>query len=83
LRLLESLVYDKDDATTQKAEQMASAFVQSVKQLPADQIGAKKDQVKQVNGALNYLVRNNLLPSSFGPKAETDSLIKEQRWDKK
>ena len=83
LRLFESLVYDKDDAAAQKAEQMANAFVQSVKELPADQIGAKKDAVKQLNGALGYLVRNNLLPSSFGPKTETDKLIKDQRWDKK
>ena len=62
---------------------MANAFVQSVKQLPADQIGAKKDQVKQVNGALEYLARNSLLPPAFGPKTETEKLIKDQRWDKK
>ena len=83
LRLLESLAYDKDDATVQKAEQMAGAFVQKVKQLPADQIGAKKDDVKRVHGALNYLAKNNILPPTFGPKAEIDQLIKDQRWDKK
>jgi hypothetical protein len=83
LRLLESLAYDKDDATVQKAEQMASAFVQKVKQLPADQIAAKKDGVKRVAGALDYLAKNKILPPTFGPKTEADSLIKEQRWDKK
>ena len=83
LRLLESLAYDKDDATVQKVEQMASAFVQKVKQLPADQIAAKKDEVKQVNGALEYLAKNDILPPAFGPKAETEKLIKEQRWGKK
>ena len=83
LRLLESLAYDKDDATVQKAEQMASAFVQKVKQLPADQIAAKKDEVKRVAGALDYLAKNKILPPTFGPKTEADSLIKEQRWDKK
>jgi len=83
LRLIESLVYDKDAATVQKVEQMTLAFVQKVKQLPADQIAAKKDEVKHVDAALDYLTKNKILPPTFGPKTETDNLIKEQRWGKK
>ena len=62
---------------------MAGAYVQKVKQLPADQLAAKKDEVKQVDGAMNYLAKNKILPPTFGPKVETDTLIKEQRWGKK
>jgi hypothetical protein len=83
LRLLESLAYEQDDATMQKVEQMASAYVQKVKQLPADQLAAKKDEVKHVDGALDYLAKNNILPPTFGPKTELDNLVKEQKWNKK
>jgi prepilin-type processing-associated H-X9-DG protein len=83
LRLLESLVYDRDETTVQKVTQMASAYVQAVEQLPADKIGAKKDEVKHVKTALDYLARFNVLPASFGPKVEIDGLVKAQRWDKK
>jgi hypothetical protein len=83
LRLLESLAYDKDDATVQKVEPMANAFVQKVKQLPPDQIGAKKDEAKQVAHAFDYLAKFNILSPTFTPKVEIDILIKAQRWDKK
>ena len=83
LRLLESLAYEKDEATVQKVEQMTSGLVESVRQLPADKIGAKKDEVKRVGQALDYLTKYSILPPAFGPKAETDKLIKEQRWGKK
>ena len=68
LRLLESLAYEQDDATVQKVEQMAGAVHKTVKQLPADQIGAKKDEVKQVAGALDYLAKHNILPPTFRPE---------------
>ena len=83
LRLLESLAYDADEATVQKATQMTSAYVQAVKQLPADQIGAKKDEVKQVKSALDYLTKAKALPATFGPKVELEALVKDQHWDKK
>ena len=83
LRLMESLAYDRDQATVEKVTQMAGAYVQKVKQLPPDQLAAKKDEVKQVDGAMNYLANNKILPPNFGPKVETDTLIKDQRWNKK
>ena len=83
LRLLESLAYAKEDATMQKAEAMTATYVQKVKQLPADQLGAKKDEVKHLAAALNYLVKNNLLPPTFAPKTEIDALIEAQNWNKK
>ena len=83
LRLLESLAYDRDEATAQKAAEMTSAYVQAVKHLPADQLAAKKDEVKHVKSALDYLAKFKILPATFGPKAEVDGLIKDQHWDKK
>ena len=83
LRLLESLAYDRDEATVQKVTQMASAYVQTVKQLPPDQLAAKKDEVKRVKSALDYLAKFKVQPPTFEPKAALDSLIKDQHWDKK
>jgi hypothetical protein len=83
LRLMESLVYDKEQATVKQVEQAATQYVASVRQLPADKLGARKDEVKRVNQAFDYLARFNILPASFEPKLEIEKLIKEQRWDKK
>jgi len=67
----------------QKVEPMAAAYLQKVKQLPPDQIGAKKDEVRQVGGALDFLSKNNVLPLTFGPKTEADNLIKRRKWNRK
>ena len=83
LRRMESLEYEKDEATVRKVEQMAGAYVERVKKLPADQLASKKDEVKRVNGALQFLARFNALPGAFAPKVEIEKLIKDQGWDKK
>lgn len=83
LRLAESLEYEKDPATAEKVDQMAAQYVAALKQLPPDQLGSKKDEAKQVNGAFQYLVKFNVLPASFDPAAQLDQLVKAQQWDKK
>jgi hypothetical protein len=82
LRLMESLVYEKDDATVQKVQEMAGQYFASVKALPTDKLGAKKDDVKRLNGAFKYLVKFNILPVDFGPNADIEKLVKDQGWDK-
>jgi hypothetical protein len=83
LRLMESLVYEKEEATLQKVEQMAAQYVASLKQLPADRLAGKKDEARQVRDAFRYLTRWSILPASFGPKADLDQFIKDQAWDQK
>jgi len=83
LRLLESLVYEKDEATLQKAEQMATKYAEGLKSLPADKLAAKKDEVRQLRDVFNYLVQFKILPDTFPPKASVGQTIKDQGWDKK
>jgi hypothetical protein len=83
LRLAESLEYENDKETMEQVEAMAKAYVQSVAQLPPEQMAASKDAVKHLNQVFDYLVRWRILPADFPPKAQAVALIKEQRWDKK
>jgi len=83
LRLLESLAYAPDEAALQKATLMSEAYVQSAKALPASQLAAKKDEVKQLKSAFDYLSKGGALPADFTPKTEVDALVKQQHWDKK
>jgi len=62
---------------------MAAQYLDSVKQLPADTLASKKDDVKRLSGALQFLTRFNILPATFAPKVEVDKLVKDQGWDKK
>jgi hypothetical protein len=83
LRLMESLVYEKDEATVQKVQDMAGKYFAAVKALPADKLKSKKDDVNRLNGAFKYLVKFNILPVDFGPNADIGQLVKDQGWDKK
>jgi hypothetical protein len=83
LRLMESVEYEKDEATVQKVEQMAGQYLDSVKKLPADKLASKKDDVKRLSGAFQFLTKFNILPATFAPKVEVDKLVKDQGWDKK
>jgi hypothetical protein len=82
LRLMESLVYEKDSATLATVEQMGNSYVAGLRALSADKLAGKKDEAKSVSGNFKYLVRFNIVPASFGPAADLDKLIKEQGWDK-
>lgn len=83
LRFAESLVYEKDDATFKKVEQMACAYAASLKEMSADKLAPKKDEVKKVGDAFKYLAKWNLVPADFAPKTDIEKLIKAQGWDKK
>jgi prepilin-type processing-associated H-X9-DG protein len=83
LRLFESLEYENEAATLQKAEQMAAQYLDSVKNLPAGTIDTKRDEVKGLNDALKFLVKFKVLPADFGPKVQSDQLIKDRGWDKR
>ena len=82
LRLTESLAYAKDDSAVQQVEKWAADYANSIKQLSADKLPPKKDEVKRVASALDYTVRFNILPSLSGPKNDLQKIIREQRWDK-
>lgn len=83
MRLMESLVYEQDAATARKVDAMAAQYASGLKALPADQLATKKDEVRRVNDAFNYLVKWKRVPADFAPKAELEQIIKSQGWDKK
>jgi hypothetical protein len=83
LRLAESLVYEKDEATMKQVTDMAGQYIAAVKALPADKLQGKKDEVKQVETAFKYLARWKIIDPTFAPKTEVDKLVKDQGWDKK
>ena len=81
LHLLESLCYAKDDAASKEAAQMASNYAASLTQVPADKIESKKDEVLQIDGALQYLAKFKI--ADFAAAGELQKIIKERGWDKK
>jgi hypothetical protein len=81
-RLMESLEYEKDAAVEQQVSQMAETYVSSLKQLPPEKLGGKKDEVKEVGRVLKYLTNFKILDQNFVPNTELQRMIKEQRWDK-
>jgi hypothetical protein len=83
LRLAESLVYEQDEEASQKAAQMAAQYLTELQQLPADKLAAKKDEIRHLRDVCKYLVKFNIMPADFEPKAQLEQIIKEHNWDKK
>ncbi len=67
-RLFESLIYQKDAAAQQEAEDLARQYVASLRQLPPDQLTAKKDEVKRLDTVFQYLNRHGFLGRRFRAK---------------
>ena len=79
LALLESLVYEKEEATMKEAEVLVSKFIADAKALPADKIESKKGEILQFNTALQYLAKFNILAED----KELPQIVKANGWDKK
>jgi hypothetical protein len=82
LRLAESLVYEKDEATYNNVERLAVAEVASIKTLSADQIQAKKDEVKRVFKAFQYLAKFKIIDADDTAWLEIASITKAHGWEK-
>jgi hypothetical protein len=81
LRLAESLVYENDAATSAQVEQLASAYVGSLKSLSGAALEAKKDEAKAVQRAFQYLARFEFVPAAYAPKTALDQIVKAAGWD--
>jgi hypothetical protein len=83
LRLAESLVYENDSDTLEKAAQLAGQYWAELEQLPPDKLAAKKDEVKHLRDVCKYLVRFNIIPADAEQLDRLNAFIKEHNWEKK
>jgi hypothetical protein len=83
LRLMESLVYEKDEPTLRQSVSMAEKYVQDLKALAADKLAGKKDEARGLRDVFKYLVRIKAFRDPFPPRTDLEGIIKEQGWDKK
>jgi len=81
-RLAESLVYEKDDSTYRKVEQLLAQYTAGLKKLPDDQIVARKDELVTAFRNFQYLAKFGFIPADFAPKADVDRIVKAHGWDK-
>ena len=74
LRLAESLVYENDEATSNKVQQMAAQYVASLAQLPAEAVGAKRAEARSLRDALVYLAKFKVIPATCDPMVEAAAI---------
>lgn len=80
--LLESLCYEADPATIKAADELATSYLDALKQVPADQIESKKGEVRHFARAYDYLAKCKALPNDHPLKVAFDNVVKERRWEK-
>ncbi len=83
LELAESLVYDNEEATHAKVDQLAGKYVSDLTALPSDKLSAKKDEARHLRDVFGYLARFKVIPNNLEPKVKLEALIKAQNWDKR
>lgn len=83
LQLMESLVYASDAPTLRRAQQLAAAYVDSLRSLTGQRLAGKKDQVKELNDVFKYLVDFKIMPAPFAPQVALEQMIREQGWNKR
>ena len=83
LRLAESLVYEKDEATAKDVCAKLGAYVAGLEQLSKSKLNDKKDEVKRVRGAFQYLTKFERCGADCAPCAALEKIVKAHGWDKK
>ncbi len=82
LRLAESLSYENDAATLARVESLADRYAAKAKALSAEEQENKKDEIRSVTRAFQYLAKFKIVPASFAPIATLDRIARERAWDK-
>ncbi len=83
LRLAESLIYEKDEATAKDVCGKLGAYVAGLEALPKNKLNDKKDEVKRVRGAFQYLAKFQCCGTDCAPCATLEKIVKAHGWDKK
>lgn len=83
LQLAEALVYENDDATHAKVQEMADKYVGGLESLPAGELAAKKDQARHLRDVFGYLARFKVIPENMEAKVKLEAFIKAQNWDRR
>jgi hypothetical protein len=83
LRLAESLVYEKDVATSAQVDNLAQAFVAGLKSLPPAQLDARKNEINSVLRAFKYLAKFEIKAANFEPLQGLERIVKAQGWEEK
>jgi hypothetical protein len=82
LRLVESLVYEPNDATAQRVQELERQYWDDVQQLSPEKLAAKKDEIKHLRDVCKYLIKFKLLSEDAQEFAELSRVIKDNNWDK-
>ncbi|MEI8037198.1 MAG: DUF1080 domain-containing protein [Verrucomicrobiota bacterium] len=83
LRLMESICYDQDPATTATATAGITDWLTTTKSVPAAAIEDRKAEILEMRDAIGYLVRFKFLPADFTALPELGQIVKAHGWDKK
>ena len=83
LRLMESLCYEQDPATTQTAKDGIATWLTAIKSTPATAVDAKKGDILQMREAVQYLTRFKFLPADLPALPEIEKIVKDHGWVKK
>lgn len=81
LRLTESLVYEQDEETLKRAEELAVQYLADLQKLSATALAAKKDEIRHLRDVTKYLVRFKIIPADAEPVTQLQQIIKDHNWN--
>ena len=82
-RLMESLIYEDDQATEKRVEQLAARYASEVGKLGDEGLEKKKGEIIRWKKHFDYMVRHGFFPEDFVPRQALGGIIDTQEWNKK
>lgn len=81
LRLAESLVYEQEPNTAKEVDTLTKNYAREVTALSRDAAEKRKAEIVNAHRVFAYLLRFNLVPAGFSPKADLERFIDAQGWN--
>jgi len=82
LRLMESLYYMVDAETLAQTQKTAAEFFTAISGFSGAELDAKKDQIKGLHNAMNYLSKHQVITTPYAEEAGLKKIIEDKGWDK-
>jgi hypothetical protein len=82
LRLLESTVYEANEAATKDAQSILAPIIDAIAKTPADQLESRKGEAMRLFSAYNYLAKGKLISKDDPAVKALSTLVKANEWDK-
>ena len=81
IRVMESLVYEKNDEAYQKTVRLADQYVATVSKLTGEELTTQKEEIIRIKNSFEYCAKFKVIPADFPPLRTLLKIYNDQGWN--